>query len=145
MCCEENGKDEGEGSKSGGGWRWSEKRPWYDVWCGGIVLHASSPLASPPSVRCEYGGMCRLRTAGRKRVLTAGSKHSPPICLFVCALLCEEAEARRLQTASASSGRRKTATPGHITTHNCGPKSIFPSISYWIVPLARVQEWTSAH
>lgn len=66
-----------------------KKRPWYDVWRGGVVLHASSPLASPPPppprrpVSREYGGMCRLRTTGRKTVLTAGNKHSRPVCLCV--------------------------------------------------------------
>lgn len=127
------------------------KRPWYDVWCGGIVLHASSPLASPPSVRCEYGGMCRLRTTGRKRVLTASSKHSQPICcLFVCMLLCKAA--RRLAASElllnnicSVSAEPYTAVSGHIMAYYWGSKSIFSSISYWIVPLARVQEWTSAH
>lgn len=126
------------------------KRPWYDVWCGGIVLHASSPLASPPSVRCEYGGMCRLRTTGRKRVLTASSKHSRPICLFVCVLLRYEGQALAaskllLNNICSVSSACYTAVSGHIMTYNCSSKSIFSSISYWIVPLARVQEWTNAH
>lgn len=55
---------------------------------GGIVLHASSLLASPPAVRCAYGGMCRLRTTGRKRVLTASNNHSQLFCLFVCLHVC---------------------------------------------------------
>lgn len=55
---------------------------------GRIVLHASSLLASPPAVRCAYGGMCRLRTTGRKRVLTASNNHSQLFCLFVCLHVC---------------------------------------------------------
>lgn len=60
------------------------KLPWYSVCCGGIVLHASSLLAS---ICCDYRGMCRIRTTGRKRVLTASTKHSQPICFclsFAC-------------------------------------------------------------
>lgn len=126
------------------------KCPRYDVWCGGIVLHASSPLASPPSVRCAYGGMCRLRTTGRKRVLTASSKHSQPICLFVCMLLYKKARPLQLSklllnNICSVSLEHYTVVSGHIMTYNCGFKSIFSSISYWIVPLAGVQEWTSAH
>lgn len=127
------------------------KRSWYDVWCGGIELHASSSLASPPSVRFEYGGMCRLKTTGRKRALTASSKHSQPMCLFVC--LCVTVQEGQALAASklllnnicSVSLERYTAMSGHIMTYNCCSKSIFSSISYWIVPLAGVQEWTSTH
>lgn len=34
------------------------KRPWYDVWCAGIVLRASSLLVSRPSAHGEHAGMC---------------------------------------------------------------------------------------
>lgn len=38
----------------------------------------------------------------------------------------------------------RAAMSGHIMACSCGPKSIFSSISSWIVPLAGVQERTSA-
>lgn len=85
----------------------------------------------------------------RERVLTASSKHSRPICLFVCVLLCNKARNSAaskmlLNNICSMSLPHHTATSGHIMTYNCGSKSIFSSISCWIVPLARVQKWTSA-
>lgn len=38
---------------------WPSKRPRHDVWCAGIVLHASSLLLSRPAAHSEHGGMCR--------------------------------------------------------------------------------------
>lgn len=134
--------------KSGGAGN-GKKVSRYDVWCGGIVFHASSPLASPP-VSCAYGGMCRLRTTGRKRVLTASSKHSQPICLFVCMLRYKMARPLQLQSCALTTSALwvwSIIQPCQDTSWLtiAGSKSIFSSISYWIVPLAGVQEWTSAH
>lgn len=68
----------------------------------GIVLHASSLLASHSSLHCES----RNVPSDRKRVQTSSNKHSYSICLFVCMTLCNKARPRQLQRSS-----RTTSVP----------------------------------
>lgn len=121
--CSENKKDKGEA--------WGVLvLPWYSVCCGGIVLHASSLLASPPSVCCDYRGMCCIKTTGRKRVLTANTKHSQPIgLLFVCYYV-RRPDLCGLTVTSKEHLPRSTDTSGHNMTYNCGFESIFSSIAH---------------
>ena len=98
--------------------------------------------------------MCRLRTTGRKSVLTVCGKHTQPMCLFVCLLVCYRAKGAR--PWQLQSGSRATSVPwvqsavhSHVGDTSqltiAALNQYFPPISHWIVPLAGVQEWTSAH
>lgn len=79
-------------------WEWGvvvvlarpSKRPRHDVWCAGIVLHASSLLLSRPAAHSEHGGMCRPSERARERKEKDDgksgrqSKVSWRLYLFVC-------------------------------------------------------------
>lgn len=128
------------------------KRPRHDVWCAGIVLHASSLLLSRPAAHSEHGGMCRPseRASEKKRttVKAAGKAKSADgfICLCVSVLQGQDTGGYT-RCSPFTSGPCEFAArrhAGHITAHSCGCESIFSSISCRIVPLAGVQEWTSA-
>lgn len=85
----------------------------------------------------------------RKTVLAADGKQSQSLCLFVCSVTTWKWQKRRRLWghSSVTSGSLQSpcaAMSGHIMACSCGPKSIFSSISSWIVPLAGVQERTSA-
>lgn len=80
----------------------------------------------------------------RKTVLAVDGKQSQSVYLFA-ALPRENGKGggcSRVTSGSLQSPR--AAMSGHIMACSCGPKSIFSSISSWIVPLAGVQERTSA-
>lgn len=92
---------------------------------------------------------------GGRSALTASSKHSRPICLAVCLFVCYRvtrpgplaAPKTRSWTTSAPRVRVCCARPRRDTSGLtiAALNQYFPPISHWIVPLARVQEWTSAH
>lgn len=92
------------------------------------------------------------KTTGRTGVLTAGSEHSKdsrPVRLIVCLFVCYCVGRPGSLWASKLPGNicsvsleRRPAMLGHIKSCNCSSKSIFPSFSYRIVPLERVQERT---
>lgn len=72
--------------------------PWYDVWCGGIVLHPGLPGAQPALLSAVC--VCTEECADRDRTEEegtgrAGSKHGQRIYLYI---LCIKAPARRLQS-----------------------------------------------
>lgn len=85
----------------------------------------------------------------RKPVLAADGKQRQPLCLFVCSVATWKQQRRRRLRGPLPSNIWEFAEPraamsGHIMACSCGSKSIFSSISSWIVPLAAVQERASA-
>lgn len=129
------------------------KRPRHDVWCAGIVLHASSLLLSRPPAhgrarRNVPSGRVRERGKERTTAKAAGKAKSADgfICLCVSVLRGRDTGGYT-RCSPCTSGRRELAArrlAGRITTHSCGRESIFSSIPRRIVPLAGVQEWTGA-
>lgn len=100
------------------------KRPRHDVWCAGIVLHASS-LLSRPAAQSQRGGMCRPRERGAEKriewpVKAAGNLKSADefICLRVACYLDTGSYSRRSPFASGLCGLARRRHTGHIRTHS---------------------------
>lgn len=106
------------------------------------------PLHTASTEECAVRASERGREKKRTTVKAAGEAKSADgfICLCVSVLQGQDTGGYT-RCSPFTSGPCEFAArrhAGHMTAHSCGCESIFSSISCRIVPLAGVQEWTSA-